>query len=66
MDKIDYNNLDDITKLLFDIIYKKKNVCKKKDNKKKITYKFQTKNNKNLVDMQKILKEKRNIIPFFE
>lgn len=66
MDNIDYNNLDDITKLLFDIVYKKKNVCKKdNNNNKKITYKFQTKNNKNLVDMQKILKEKRNIVPFF-
>lgn len=65
MDNINYNNLDDITKLLFNIVYKKKNIC---NTKKKIQpeFKVQSKNNKNLVNMQNILKKRRDIIPFFK
>lgn len=65
MDKINYNNLDDITKLLYNFVYKKKKEYKQFE-KKKPTYKFEQKNNKNLVNMQEILKNRRNIIPYFK
>ena len=67
MNNTNYNNLDEITNLLFDVVYKKKNIC---NNKKEKTiqpeFKVESKNNKNLVNMQNILKERRNIIPFFK
>lgn len=67
MNNTNYNNLDEITNLLFDVVYKKKNICnnvKKKEIQPE--FKVESKNNKNLVNMQNILKERRNVIPFFK
>lgn len=65
MDNIDYNNIDDITKLLFDIVYKKKQLNNEELKTKKPKYSFESKNNKNLLKMQNILKDRREVIPFF-
>jgi hypothetical protein len=67
MDKTNYNNLDEITNLLFNVVYKRKNICNNVEKKEiQPEFKVESKNNKNLVNMQNILKERRNIIPFFK
>lgn len=67
MNNTNYNNLDEITNLLFDVVYKKRNICNNKEKKTiQPEFKVESKNNKNLVNMQNILKERRNVIPFFK